>query len=220
MLTLACLGVAGYAVVAYTALPLGAMVHPRMQEVYQANRPAILLHIFASAVALVLTPWQFSAWARRRWPRGHRWAGRAALGLGVLPGGAAGLFMAAHAFGGPVSQVGFALLAALWLATGWMGFAAARAGRFGAHGRWMVRTAALTLAAVTLRIQLGACAGAGLEFEDYYPVLAWSSWIPNLVVAEAVLRAGRRSGAPATERRAAGAAPRGVDAIEADDARA
>ena len=49
----------------------------------------------------------------------------------------------------------------------------------------MVRCYALTLAAVTLRIQLGVLqAGLGLSFEEAYAVTAWFSWVPNLILAE------------------------------------
>jgi hypothetical protein len=53
----------------------------------------------------------------------------------------------------------------------------------------MIRTAALTLGAVTLRLQLPlATVAMGLPFEDAYPVIAWSSWVPNALVAEWLLR--------------------------------
>ncbi len=52
----------------------------------------------------------------------------------------------------------------------------------------MIRNFALTFAAVTLRVQLGACAAAGLTFESFYPLLAWTSWLPNLIAAEWIAR--------------------------------
>ena len=48
----------------------------------------------------------------------------------------------------------------------------------------MVRSYALTLAAVTLRFYLPASLANGLPFEAVYAVIAWACWVPNLIVAE------------------------------------
>jgi uncharacterized membrane protein len=195
LLAIASLGVAGYAVVAYSLRPLGSLVHPDMRATYNAHAPWILTHVFASAVTLLLGPWQFIASVRTRWPRFHRVTGRLYLGLGVLAGGLAALYMSFFAFGGTVSTSGFALLAVGWLATGAMALHTARAGDFAAHRRWMIRNFALALAAVTLRLGLAGGFASGMRFETFYPWLAWLSWMPNLVIAEWIIMAtyGRRA---------------------------
>jgi hypothetical protein len=48
----------------------------------------------------------------------------------------------------------------------------------------MVRNYALAFVAVTLRIQLGVAEGAGIPFAVFYPVVAWSCWVPNLVFVD------------------------------------
>jgi hypothetical protein len=55
----------------------------------------------------------------------------------------------------------------------------------------MIRSFALTLAAVTLRIYLPLAMIAGLDFATAYPVIAWLSWMPNLVVAQLLVRRAR-----------------------------
>lgn len=197
LLILGSLGVAAYAMVAYTAFPVGSLVHPQMKATYATHRAAILIHIFAASLALLLGPWQFIGVVRKRWPALHRWIGRVYLGVGVLLGGTAGLYMAVYSFGGPVSVSGFGLAALLWLYTGLRGYSVARSGDFGAHRAWMIRSFALAFAAVTLRAQLGTCFGVGLSFESFYPVLAWSCWVPNLLVAELLIRSDRS--APRTQ---------------------
>jgi len=182
------LGVAAYAMVVYSLFPPGRFVHPDMRAVYEANRAGIYLHAFASMLALALGPWQFLPALRRAKPVMHRWMGRVYLGVGVLIGGLAGLYMAAHAYGGPVSTAGFALLALLWLYTGGRAYAAIRRGDFAAHRRWMIRNFALTFAAVTLRLWLPLFAGLGIPFEAGYPVSAWISWLLNALAAEWWLR--------------------------------
>jgi hypothetical protein len=60
----------------------------------------------------------------------------------------------------------------------------ARAGDYVSHRAWMIRSYALCLAAVTLRLYLPLFGLAGLPFEVAYPAIAWLCWVPNLVVAE------------------------------------
>ena len=184
LLTVSSLGVAGYAVVGYTAVPLGENVHPDMTESFRAHRAAILAHIFGSAVALTLGPLQFSRTIRDRNISLHRFVGRAYLGVGVLIGGLAGLYVAQFSFGGFVSRSGFTVLALVWLGSGWLSYSSIRRGDVTAHRRWVIRNFAMTFAAVTLRIYLGLFAGVGLKFEDFYPWLAWLCWVPNVVIAE------------------------------------
>ena len=177
-------GVAAYAVVAYGFLPLGSLVHPDMKVSFLTHQAGIYTHIFASVVALTLGPFQFLPGLRRRFARLHRWTGRTYLGIGVLIGGSAGLYMATFAFGGIVAKLGFALLASLWLYTGLRAFTAIRRGDVVEHRQWMVRNFSLTLAAVTLRLLLPASGVSGIPFELAYPAIAWLCWVPNLLVAE------------------------------------
>ena len=165
--------VAAYAAVAYTALPLGALVHPDMKASFNAHALGIRIHVFAAIAALALGPWQFSAALRRRRPEVHRWMGRAYLGIGVGLGGASGLYMAQFAHGGPVAQAGFTTLALAWLYTGWAAYGAIRRGDVPAHREWMVRNFALALGAVTLRILLPSSMLLGIGFEEAYRAIAW-----------------------------------------------
>ena len=178
------IGVAAYVLIAYGAKPLGVSVHPAMKIVFEQHPIGIYAHIFASLIALVLGPFQFSGNLRAKYIRLHRWTGRIYLLLGVLLGGTAGLYMAQFAFGGLVSKVGFLALALLWLFTGSMAFYTILHKDIAAHRRWMVRNFALTFAAVTLRIYLGLFFALGVAFEEFYPLLAWLSWVPNILLAE------------------------------------
>jgi uncharacterized membrane protein len=200
LLVVPSLGVAGYAIGVYGFLPLGAGVHPDMRAAFEAHRTGIYVHVFASAVALVLGPLQFSSRLRTARPGLHRWSGRVYLGVGVLLGGLAGLLMAFHAFGGLGSRLGFACLALAWLFTGLRAYRSIRAGDTASHRRWMIRNFALTFAAVTLRLWLPASVASGIPFEVAYPVVAWLCWVPNLLAAELLLR---RTRDPSLERRSA-----------------
>jgi hypothetical protein len=184
------LGVAGYAIVVYGFMPLGAVVHPDMRATFEAQRVGIYTHIFAGLVALLIGPFQFLVSVRAARPALHRWMGLLYLGVGVLVGGLAGLYMAFHAFGGLASRLGFGCLALGWLYTGWRAYAAIRARDVVSHQRWMVRNFALTFAPVTLRLWVPGSVASGLPFELVYPVVAWLCWVPNVLVAEWLLARG------------------------------
>ena len=182
------LAVAGYALVAYSMVPLGNLVHPQMKLAFEAHRFAIFVHIFCSMLAMALGPWQFFSGLRARQPQLHRWSGRVYLLGGVLPGGIAGLYVSGFAFGGTFNQLGFAVLAVLWLTTGYLAYQSIRRREIAAHQQWMLRNFALTFAAVTLRIYLGAFAATGMAFETFYAWLGWLCWVPNLLVTEWLIR--------------------------------
>ena len=153
-----------------------------------AERPiATFAHFGGSALALAIGGFQLHPGLRRRAAALHRWLGRAYV-LGVAVGGSAGLFMAWHAQGGVIGQLGFALLALSWLGCTACGYACIRARDVVAHRSWMIRSFALTVAAVTLRLYIPASQAAGIPFETAYPVIAWLSWVPNLLVAELIAR--------------------------------
>ena len=189
------LGVAGYAFVGYGSQPLGKLVHPDMTSAFVAHPVAVYLHVFAAAVALLLGPFQFSTRLRQAAIRVHRWTGRVYLGAGVLVGGLSGLYLSQFAYGGPVARLGFATLAVGWLYTGVRAYLAIRRGRPDEHRRWMIRNFALAFAAVMLRLYLPASMVAGADFAVAYAVIAWLCWVPNLVVAEAIIGA-RNNGLP------------------------
>lgn len=180
--------VAAYAVVAYAVWPLGAMVAPEMAAAHRAHPVLVYGHVFAAALALALGPFQFSTRLRSTRPQLHRWIGRTYLGVGVLLGGVFGLLLSRHAHGGPVAQIGFALLALAWLYTGLRGWLAIRGGDVATHRQWLLRNQALTLAAVSLRLYLPVVLVARWPFEPAYAAIAWLCWVPNLLLAEWWLR--------------------------------
>jgi uncharacterized membrane protein len=150
-------------------------------------------HLAGGAVALIIGPFQLHGGLRRRFLAPHRWMGRIYL-LAVGASGISGLVMATVSDGGAVTDFGFGMLAVMWLFTGSMAYLRIRQGDVANHRRWMIRNFALTFAAVTLRLQIPALQGLGLSFEALYQVIAWTCWVPNLLVAEWIfLRPARRS---------------------------
>ncbi|MFK4703914.1 putative membrane protein [Roseateles asaccharophilus] len=153
----------------------------------ESQREMLVLHAVASGIALMLGPWQFATKLRQRRPRLHR-----ALGwfyaASLLLGGLTALPLAMQSDGGPIAQVGFALLGLLWLVTTSVALVHIRARRIAEHRRWMLRSFVLTAGGITLRLQIVAGNVLGVPIEDYYTALAWTSWLPQALLLEWWLR--------------------------------
>jgi uncharacterized membrane protein len=184
LLVFSSLGVAAYALLAYSLTPLGSLVHPDMRANFVAHPVGIYCHVFAASVALLLGPLQFSARLRRASVRVHRWIGCVYLGVGVLVGGLSGLYMSQFAFGGAIAKLGFLISSMFWLYSGVCALLAVRRGAIEEHRRWMVRNFAIAFGAITLRLYLAASIAAGLDFDTAYAIIAWLCWLPNVLVAE------------------------------------
>jgi uncharacterized membrane protein len=169
---------------------------PQQRAVYLAHTVGIITHILGGMLAIIIGPTQFlPKIITKRYVGLHRWLGRVYL-TAVLFGGLSGLYMATLAYGGYLAKLGFGILAILWLVSGTLAYRHIRKKEIQRHRQWMVRNYALTFAAVTLRLWQVLFQIGGLEFEIGYIAVAWISWMPNLVVAEWIvrrIRPGRRS---------------------------
>jgi hypothetical protein len=108
--------------------------------------------------------------------------------LAVVIGGVAALALAPHSFGGLIAHVGFGLLAVCWLGSTLNSYRHIRQRNLSMHRSWMIRSYALTLAAVTLRLYLPSSQVAGFPMTVAYPAIAWLCWVPNLLIAEWFIR--------------------------------
>lgn len=149
--------------------------------------PWLVVHAASAATALLVGPWQFLPRLRARVPRLHRWLGRC-YAVACLLGGGSGLVLALGASTGPVSTAGFGLLAIAWIYTTGNGWRTALRREFLAHRRWMIRSFALTFAAVTLRIYLPTSMALPFDMDDSYRAISFLCWVPNLLAAEWYLR--------------------------------
>jgi len=154
---------------------------------FQLRHKWLIAHAIFASIALLVGPWQFLPSLRQRRLLMHRWIGRIYCGS-VLLGWLASLPIAAHAQAGAISSAGFLTLGFFWIGTTAAGYFTIRSGKLIAHRRWMMRSFALTAAAITLRIYLPLLPLTGLSFSTSYRIIAWACWVPNLFVAEWLLR--------------------------------
>lgn len=165
------------------ALFVPSLRPPFVQNLFANSPSAIAVHLAGGVLAIVIGPFQLSSWLRKRYLTAHRWFGRAYV-IAVSAGGVAGLILASQSYGGLVTHFGFGLMAACWLGCTWSAYWHVRAGDIAAHRAWMMRSYALTLAAVTLRIYLPSSMLLGIDFDAAYPAISWLCWVPNLLVVE------------------------------------
>ena len=159
---------------------------------HAAMRPiAFYGHVVLAPIALALVPFQLWQGFRNKRPKLHRLLGRV-YGVAVILSGMGGLWLAMTTNAGPIAAWGFGLLAVAWLGTTSYGISFAMRGDYERHRRWMIRSVALTLSAVTLRLYLPLGFVLGMAFPVFYPGIAWLCWVPNVVIAEIVLRWSRR----------------------------
>jgi len=117
------------------------------------RRIPLSLHALGGAIALMAGPLQFLPRFREgNWNR-HRLLGWIYCGA-VLLGWCASLWIAPHAQTGWIAAWGFLMLAAVWMVTTALAIRFILRGDAIQHRRWMIRSYALTAAAITLRTYL------------------------------------------------------------------
>jgi hypothetical protein len=170
----------------------------------RAGQPAfrlmvLALHLAAALPLLLLPPIQFSRRFRARWPAWHRRAGKLYLACAIVA--AIGAIYLGLTFAGLGSRVPLVLFAILWLAFSMAAWITARRRAFAVHERFVVRSYAIALAFVLVRVlgesqavllgflpavELRDATGEWLSF--VVPLLiveGWYSWWPSVAAARA-----------------------------------
>ena len=160
----------------------------QQKAVYTVHMTMLITHVITAMLAILIGPFQFLPGLRKgRLLKVHRWLGRTYM-LSILFGGLSGLYMAQFAYGGIVSRVGFAALAILWLYSGYRAYRHIRNKEIEQHREWMIRNYALTLAGLMLRVWVPLSMPLGIDFTLAYMFIGWLCWVPNLFVAEWIVR--------------------------------
>ena len=151
-------------------------------------RFAFYLHIFTSLYLLLVGMVQFSAAFLKNWPRLHRRLGQAYVFIILCISGPAALVMSWYSNGNWNARISFLLLSLLWWWFTWRAYQTARGKDFDKHGAFMIRSYALTLSAITLRLlQFGISYWWYIDPALQYTIVAWASWVSNLVIAEVLI---------------------------------
>lgn len=151
-------------------------------------RIAFFVHVYSSMFALLAGFTQFSKKLLKRKPKLHRAFGYMYVLDILLVTGPAGLLMSFYANGGIPSRIAFVTLSTLWISFTAIALYKAVKRDFKMHRIFMIRSFALTLSAITLRIWKVMLANfTDIPPMDRYRMIAWLGWTLNLIVAEVII---------------------------------
>lgn len=150
---------------------------------------AFMIHIYSSLVILISGGFLFLSFSNDLIKSIHRIIGKVYVVLLLLLAAPSGLIMACHANGGFSAKVSFIFLTFIWWWSTYQGYVQIRRGNISNHRKWMIRSYALTLSAITLRVmQTLIDPSLFSNHVSQYVFVSWFSWIFNLAAAECIIR--------------------------------
>lgn len=147
-------------------------------------------HVFSSPIIILSGLFQLNRKVAHEKKKLHKLLGYSYTLTLLIISGPSGLIMSAYANGGYIAQVSFVSLSSLWILFTFLGITNIRKGKIETHLKWFIRSYALTLSAVTLRFYayLFDVFNVPLHPKETYILLSYLSWIPNLLMAELIVR--------------------------------
>lgn len=145
---------------------------------------AFYIHAGSGAISLGIGWLQFFKKFRNRNINRHRLIGKIYVIAILFFASTSGMVLAFNASEGFVAKLGFGCLAFVWFYSTLNAWLSIQQGKVQQHHIWVVRSYAITLAAVTLCIWLPLSFAFNLSFAQSYPAISWFCWVPNLLVAE------------------------------------
>lgn len=150
---------------------------------------AFFTHVYTAIFVIPAGFTQFSAYIRGDFPVIHKYVGRVYAFVVIFLAGPSGFYIGVFANGGITAQISFCLLAILWIYFTVLAVIKVKQGNIKSHREFLIRSFALTLSAITLRAWKYLIV---FVFEprpmDVYQIVAWLGWIPNLIIAEIIIR--------------------------------
>ena len=167
-----------------------------LKEVEIAKRyyqVAFFSHVYTSIFVLLFGIFQFSKPLRANYSSLHRRIGTWYVFLILGVASPSGFIMAIHANGGFFSQLSFVLQAVLWFGFTYLALHFARSRDWTKHHHFMLRSYALTLSAISLRLFKWIIVQVWeLPPMDTYRIVAWLGWVVNLLMVEGFIRYRRK----------------------------
>ncbi|CAA6829245.1 MAG: DUF2306 domain-containing protein [uncultured Aureispira sp.] len=149
---------------------------------------AFYVHVFTAIFSLLAGFTQFSVYFRTKYPIVHRYVGGLYIVSILLFAAPSGLIMAYYANGGFWSQLAFSLLSIGWFWTTYTAYTALKEKDYKQHQRYMMRSFALTMSAITLRMWKYLIVFFWHPRPmDVYRIVAWLGWVFNLLIIELII---------------------------------
>jgi len=167
-----------------------AFLNIKQDEIQFTNyKLAFFGHVYSCIVIISLGLSQFSNTIRRQFAYIHKLSGKAYIALVLFIASPSGLIMAYYANGGLIPQISFSILSILWFVFTLKAYQFIIKGDYQKHRNFMIRSYALTLSAVSLRLfKYGIVTIFELPPMDTYRIVSVLGWTINLGVAELIIR--------------------------------
>jgi uncharacterized membrane protein len=147
------------------------------------------LHIGTSPFILLAGVIQFNNYILKNYKKLHRAIGKGYVLLILFVSAPSGFIMAIYANGGIPAKISFLIISVLWWFFTWKSYREIKNKNISAHKNFMIRSYALTLSAITLRLYTFTIPQLiHLPGIELYILVSWLSWVPNLLVAEYIVR--------------------------------
>ena len=155
-------------------------------------RYSFYIHVFFSPIVILSGLLQFNRWILKHKTKIHRILGKTYIITVLFISGPSAFIMSLMANGGRIAQSSFVVLSSLWILFTYLAYVKIRRGDTTSHVKWMIRSYALTLSAVTLRFYAYLFDVFSIDMgpRETYILLTYISWIPNLILAELLIRFG------------------------------
>jgi hypothetical protein len=139
-------------------------------------------HIVSGGIAILIGWIQFSKKLIEKRLNWHRTIGKFYLTTSLICS-ISGVYIGFFATGGWIPALAFIAIACLYFYTTWMGYVNIRNKRIIQHQNMMTYSYAFCLTAVSLRICTPIAYLLGFDYVTSYSLIAWTVWIPNVVIA-------------------------------------
>lgn len=152
---------------------------------------AFYIHISSSLVAIFAGLWQFWPFLHRKYPKLHRQLGKTYILAILLLAAPSGLVLGYYANAGLPAKTGFMLQSILWWVLTFLAWWEIKKQRWLAHTDMMIRSFAVTLAAMSLRTESYAMYYFfHTKPIETYVTVTWLSWVGNFLIAEMLVYIG------------------------------
>ncbi|MEW5676135.1 DUF2306 domain-containing protein [Flavobacterium enshiense] len=149
---------------------------------------AFFTHVYTSIFLMLFAGFQFFVKLNKENYYWHKLSGRLYVFTILFLSGTSGLIMSYHANGGWIAKTSFLILSVLWIYFTAKSWTCAVKGQIAEHRKYAIRSFALTLSAVSLRLFKYIVV---FLFHpppmDTYRIVAWMGWIFNLLLAEIII---------------------------------
>ena len=155
---------------------------------------AFYFHITFSLFVLLFGALQFIEKIPLKTTKFHKLFGKIYLYLVLIICAPSGLVLAIYANGGIFSKLSFMITSLLWWIFTYVAIIKIKKQNYNQHRNYMIRSYSLTLSAISLRLLVLILPYfLHLRGKEMYTFVAWMSWIPNLIIAEFIIKRQRNS---------------------------